>query len=147
MTKLPSTLSHAMNMIQQMKKDTPTEHKATIQGNVPSKSNCYEIVISKGANGKYFGKLVKSSKVVKYEENFLWQVGRLRDLNIAKPFKIYIDVYYPSKRSDLDNSFKIILDCLQKVKAIKNDNNVYSIIANKFIDKEKPRVELKIVVD
>ena len=49
MTKLPSTLSHAMNMIQQMKKDTPTEHKATIQGNVPSKSNCYEIEIGRAS--------------------------------------------------------------------------------------------------
>ena len=62
-----------------MNKGAQMEHKATIQGNVPSKSNCYELVISKGANGKHFGKLVKLSKVVKYEENFLWQVDRLMD--------------------------------------------------------------------
>ena len=114
------------------------EYTAIIQGTVPSKSNCYKICNNK---------LVKSAAVRIYEESFLWQVGKLRGLMISKPFKIHIDVYYPSKRSDLDNSFKVILDCLQEVKAIKNDNLVFSIIGNKFIDKDKPRVEIKIIMD
>ncbi len=118
------------------------EHKATIQGKVPSKSNCYKIISKRGADGKIHGSLAKSESLMKYEEMFLWQVGQLRGLMISTPFKISIDVYYPSKRSDLDNSFKIILDCLQKVRAITNDNNVYAISANKFIDKDKPRVEI-----
>ena len=59
----------------EMKNESTMEYRATIHGNVPSKSNCYEIVISKGANGKPFGKLIKSAKVVKYEESFLWQVS------------------------------------------------------------------------
>jgi Holliday junction resolvase RusA-like endonuclease len=40
---------------------------------------------------------------------------------------------------------KILLDCLQKVKAISNDNNCCKIIAQKFIDKENPRVEFEII--
>jgi Holliday junction resolvase RusA-like endonuclease len=48
-------------------------------------------------------------------------------------------------RSDIDNSLKVQLDCLQKCKAIKNDNLCVKIVAEKFVDKENPRVEFKIV--
>lgn len=123
-----------------------SEYTATIQGNTPSKSNCYKIVTKRGVGGKQHASLAKTDALKKYEEVFLWQVGKLRELMIDKPFKIYIDVYYPSKRSDLDNSFKIILDCLQTCRAIKNDNLVCSIIGNKYIDKDKPRVELRLTI-
>ena len=109
--------------------------KQIISGNTPSKSNCYR-----------FGNKVmfKTQALKKYEESFIWQCSTYRNLNIDVPFEFYIDVYYPSKRSDLDNSLKVILDCLQRVKAIKNDNNCCKIVANKFIDKENPRIEFYI---
>ena len=110
--------------------------EATIKGNVPSKSNCYQVV-PKG--------MVKSNALNKYEESFLWQVGSVRDLMINTPFEFYLDVYYPSKRSDLDNSLKVILDCLQRSKTIKNDNNCCKIVARKFIDKENPRIHFIII--
>lgn len=109
--------------------------EATIIGNVPSKSNCYK-VIPKG--------LIKSAALRKYEELFFWQCGTIRDKNIDTPFEIELDVFYPSKRSDLDNSLKIILDCLQRTKTIKNDNLCCKIVARKFIDKENPRIIIKI---
>jgi Holliday junction resolvase RusA-like endonuclease len=65
---------------------------------------------------------------------------------IDVPFEFYVDVFYPSKRSDLDGSFKIVLDCLQKAKVIKNDNNCSLIHARKFIDKENPRIEFTIKI-
>jgi Holliday junction resolvase RusA-like endonuclease len=40
---------------------------------------------------------------------------------IETEFKFIIDVYYDSRRPDLDNSLKVVLDCLQKAGAIKND--------------------------
>ena len=120
------------------------EYKATVKGNAPSKSNCYFIITKKGANGKYHGSLAKSSSLTKYEESFIWQAGHLRDLMINEPFDFDIDVYYPSKRSDLDNSLKAVLDSLQRIKCIKNDNNCAKIVARKFIDKENPRVEITI---
>ena len=40
---------------------------------------------------------------------------------------------------------KCVLDCLQKSKTIKNDNNCCKIVGRKFIDKENPRIEFKIV--
>lgn len=106
-----------------------------ILGNTPSKSNCYRFV----ANIMY-----KTKALIAYEESFFWQCSKYRDKNISKPFLFIVDVFYPSKRSDLDNSLKVVLDCLQKVKAIKNDNNCYKIIAQKYIDKDNPRIEFEI---
>lgn len=63
---------------------------------------------------------------------------------IDELFEIQIDVYYPSKRSDLDNSFKVVLDCLQMTKTIKNDNNCRKIVGSKFIDTNNPRIEIKL---
>lgn len=116
------------------------EYTVTIKGITPSKSNCYKIITLNG-----HGSLAKSQALKKYEESFLWQIGSLKDLKIDKQFEFYSDVYYPSKRADIDNSQKILLDCLQRTKTITNDNNCCLIHARKFIDKSNPRVEIKIV--
>lgn len=68
----------------------------------------------------------------------------LRNANIDKRFKLTIDVYFSSDRPDLDNSAKVVLDCLQSCKAIKNDRLCAEIHARKFVDKENPRVEFVI---
>ena len=39
------------------------------------------------------------------------------------------EVFYPTQKSDLDNSLKVILDCLQKTKTIVNDNKCVKIVA------------------
>lgn len=114
-------------------------YKAIIKGNAPSKANCYRIVSICGHS-----QLAKTPSLKKYEESFIWQAGKLRDLNINEPFEFYIDVYYPSKRTDLDNVLKLQLDVLQRIKCIKNDNNCCLIHARKFVDKDNPRVEIKI---
>lgn len=116
------------------------EYNATIKGNVPSKSNCYRIIKING-----HASLGKTPTLKKYEESFIWQAGILRDLNIDEPFVLNMDVYYPSKRSDLDNSLKCVLDVLQRIKCIKNDNNCCKILARKFIDKSDPRIVIKIL--
>lgn len=117
------------------------EFTGKILGNAPSKSNCYKIITL----GKH-ASLAKTPALKKYEESFFWQIGSLRDKMIDVPFEFYIDVFYPSKRSDLDNVFKVVLDCLQKCKVIKNDNNCSLILGRKFIDKENPRIEFKIKI-
>lgn len=112
----------------------------TIHGNVPSKSNCYKIITLSG-----HGSLAKTAALKKYEDDFMWQCGKYRNLGVSEPFEFHVNVYYPSKRSDLDNSLKVLLDCMQKVGAIKNDNLCCKIVAQKFIDKLNPRAEIKIV--
>lgn len=109
----------------------------TIYGQVPSKSNCYRIITLGG-----HGSLAKSPALKAYEQNFYMQIGALRNRNIEGFFEFYARVYYPNNRSDIDNSAKIILDCLQKANVIKNDNKCVKLVLEKFIDKDKPRVEI-----
>lgn len=116
--------------------------KQTILGAPPSKSNAYKIVtvFSKSMH-KYHSTLAKTPALIQYEKNFFIQCNQYRDANIDEYFEFHADVFYPSQRADLDNAAKIILDCLQTVKAIKNDNKCTKLVLNKFLDKENPRIE------
>lgn len=110
--------------------------KMTIQGNPPSKSNCYRIIRING-----HGSLAKTAALKKYEDSFYMQCP-IRDKNISSYFELKADVFFSSMRPDLDNAFKVILDCLERCKAIKNDRLCVAITARKFVDKNNPRVEL-----
>jgi len=110
----------------------------TIHGQVPSKSNGYKI----GNN-----RLYKSKELKDYEHFFYLKMLQHRHLfiePIKDKFAIEIFVYFQSNRSDLDNSAKIILDCLQTCKVIENDRQCYSLLMHKFIDKNNPRIEFEI---
>jgi Holliday junction resolvase RusA-like endonuclease len=112
----------------------------TIKNACPSKSNCYKIITIGGHSS-----LAKTKSLKDYENDFFMQCGKYRNLKIDGYFEYHCKVFYPSMRSDLDNSLKIQLDCLQKTKTITNDNKCVKIVAEKFIDKENPRVEFRIV--
>jgi Holliday junction resolvase RusA-like endonuclease len=116
------------------------EYIGKVTGTPVSKSNSYRIITING-----HASLTKTKAMKEYEEKFLWQVGAIRDANINVPFEFHIDVYFPSKRSDLDGMLKGVMDCLQKANVIKNDNNCCLIHARKFIDKDNPRIEFKII--
>jgi Holliday junction resolvase RusA-like endonuclease len=110
----------------------------TILGQVPSKSNGYKI----GNN-----RLYKSRELKEYEERFMWQNALAKyksNETIKDKFAIEIFVYFQSNRSDLDNSAKIILDCLQYCKVIDNDRLCHRLTMHKFIDKDNPRIEFEI---
>lgn len=113
----------------------------TIEGTVPSKSNCYRIITVAG-----HASLGKTKALKEYERSFFLQAGPLRRLEIADLFELDARVYYPSMSHDLDNSLKVLLDCLQakEVRAIRNDNRCVRITAEKFIDRQRPRVELRL---
>lgn len=106
-----------------------------IHGACPSKSNCYIIA------GNH---LIKGGALKKYEDNFFIQCNHYRNANITGYFELHVNVFYPNQRADLDNAMKVILDCLQRVKAIPNDNKCVKIVAQKFLDKDKPRIEFSI---
>lgn len=112
----------------------------TIEGNTPSKSNCYRVITISG-----HGSLGKTQALKQYEKDFYMQCGHYRNLHIDNLFEFYTKVYYPSMRTDLDNSLKVQLDCLQHTDTITNDNKCVKIVAEKFVDKERPRVEFKII--
>lgn len=104
-----------------------------IIGKVPSKSNQYRI------SGN---RLYKSEEVSKYEASFALQYKR--HPTITSKFSLYAKIFYNDERPDLDGSFKVILDCLQKVGAISNDRLCVHIEAYKYIDKNNPRIEIDI---
>lgn len=111
------------------------EYKDTIIGKLPSKSNCYKIITIGG-----HASLCKQKVLKDYEKSFYLQC-KLRDKNIESMFKLNVDIYHENNRPDLDNGFKILLDCLQQAKVIKNDRQCMEIHARKLIDKQNPRVE------
>lgn len=47
-------------------------------------------------------------------------------------------------KRDVVTAAKIFLDCLQRVKAITNDNLCCKIVLEKFIDKDNPMAEIKL---
>lgn len=112
--------------------------KQTILGKIPSKSNCYKIVTLYG-----HGSLAKQKVLKEYEKTFFLQCS-LRNACIKGFFKLSVDVYYENMRPDLDNCFKVLLDCMQSCKVIKNDRQCVEIVARKLLDKENPRVEFTI---
>lgn len=122
--------------------------KEIILGNVPSKSNCYRIITFKSNNPEQkqgHAALAKSAVLKKYEKDFIVQCVVYKGAGIDIPFQIELWVYYPNRRADLDNSLKVVLDCLQKsVGAIRNDNLCEEIIAHRKIDAQNPRVEFVI---
>jgi Holliday junction resolvase RusA-like endonuclease len=108
-----------------------------IKGQVPSKSNGYRI----GNN-----RLYKSVDLKEYEVSFEWQIRKHKGQMITEPFEIWIDVYFQSNRSDLDNAAKVILDCLQKNQIIENDRLCSVLVMRKHIDKLDPRIEFEIKI-
>lgn len=112
----------------------------TIPGQIPSKANTYKIIYKCG-----HASLAKIDAVNTYETNFYLHVGSYRGMNISGLFELHVRVYFTTLSHDLDNSLKCLLDCLQYTKTIKNDNRCVKIVAEKFIDKDNPRVEFKLV--
>lgn len=112
--------------------------RQVIVGQTPSKSNSY-IVIRRDDHSS----LGKSDALIRYERQFFMQCS-LRRKGITSRFKLTVDVFFRSDRSDLDNAMKIILDCLQGCGAIKNDRQCVELHARKFIDKKNPRIEFEI---
>lgn len=114
-------------------------HAQVIHGNPPSKSNCYKVITVRG-----HGSLAKTKAMKEWERTFFLQCGTYRDAAIKGYFRLDIDVYFPSQRSDLDNALKGVLDCLQSCNAIDNDRWMVEVRARKFVDKYDPRIEFTI---
>jgi Holliday junction resolvase RusA-like endonuclease len=119
-----------------------------IRGKTPSKSNSYKIVMIIGKGRKPHASLAKTKALKEYEQMFFMQFPpEHRELMLDHYFKLEGIVYYPSNRADLDNSLKVVLDCLQKVTGtIKNDNKCININIHRAVDKTDPRIEMRLVV-
>ena len=112
--------------------------RQTVYGQPPSKSNEKKLVVIRG-----HAAVAKTKATKEYEQSFFMQCS-LRKLNISARFKLTVDVFFKSDQPDLDNSLKIILDCLQACGTIKNDLLCAEIHARKLIDRLNPRIEFEI---
>lgn len=112
----------------------------TIIGQAPSKSNSYKIITIHG-----HGSLAKTPALKTYEKSFYLQCNHYRNKGIKGLFELHIDFFNSSQRLDIDNQLKVVLDSLQACKAVTNDRNCVKIIAQKFVDKLKPRIEFELI--
>lgn len=110
--------------------------RETIYGQIISKANNYKVCNDK--HGQRY--IIKSEAIRAYERNFMEQCKVYKDRLINCHFTLYVAVYESSVRYDLDNALKTLLDCLQMVRAITDDNLCRKIVAEKRIDKYRPRV-------
>ena len=83
------------------------KHEQVILGQCPAKSNQYRIITVAG-----HASLKKSDAVKTFEDSFYLQCCKYRNKKIKGFFEFYIDAYFQSNRSDLDNVCKLTLDML-----------------------------------
>jgi len=133
-----------------------------ILGNVPSKSNSYRIITlpvkgaipcrACGQRETHASSLAKTSVMSKYEKSYQQQIGDSLRQDISGRLTATIRVYYDSERPDTDGCLKAALDGLQppKVKdgadripgVILNDRQIRKIILERFLDRDRPRIEI-----
>ena len=109
--------------------------KQIIYGECCSKANSRRLV--------HFGgkpRFIKSKKALVFERDVQIQAKKISTM-LEGDLKIEADIYYSSRRPDLDES--IILDALQGI-WYANDRAFKQKTIRKFLDKENPRCEVTV---
>jgi crossover junction endodeoxyribonuclease RusA len=88
------------------------------------------------------GQIHRSAEADAYKTEIGWKCKIARLSPSPNPVKIWLDVYRPAKRGDLDNLAKVILDGLQG-HLYHNDSQVIELHMRRFDDKHNPRVEVR----
>ena len=114
----------------------------TILGEPGRKSNQRRIVRN-NKTGKAM--LIKSQKALDYSASFLAQVPEETKRGIGgpkEPLALWAVIHYASNRPDV--STELIQDLLEKAGVISNDRHLKQLIIFGSIDRENPRVELRL---
>jgi len=106
-----------------------------IHGEPASKANSRKIVL---INGK--PRVIKSQKALNYCKDFAKQCPYL-DVLLEGDLAVYIEIFYASRRPDLDES--LILDEMQG-KVYKNDRQVKEKHIHWRIDRDNPRSYIEV---
>lgn len=91
----------------------------------------------------YNGVTVVSDEAQTYKAGVKWKAAYQRMTPFAGPVAVYLHVYRPQKRGDLDNTQKVLLDSLCGI-AYGDDDQVVEIHAWRHDDKANPRVEVEV---
>lgn len=80
-----------------------------------------------------------------YKEMCQWEIkSKYKDKPRKEDVSVIIEFYFKdSKRRDLDNFLKIILDSFTGF-LWEDDSQIIELVLRKFIDKKNPRVEISI---
>lgn len=113
------------------------ETKFTIIGEPASKANSRKFVFNRKTNKPMF---IKSDKARAYEKTFKQQCPTLNPL-IEHDVEVIIEIFYASRRPDLDES--LILDLMQD-RIYKNDRQVKKKIIKWGLDKDNPHSVIQI---
>lgn len=115
--------------------DSKILYEKTVFGEPASKSNSSRII----RRGRHIS-LIKSLKAMSYSDTFKMQVPIMPDL-IDGDLRLDIEIYYHSRRPDLDES--LILDLLQD-RVYRNDRQVKERHSYWNLDKNNPRIFIRI---
>jgi Holliday junction resolvase RusA-like endonuclease len=90
------------------------------------------------------GRMLVSAQARQYKLDvaLLARVAGIRT-PIEGAVKLMLDVYRPTRIGDLSNRIKVVEDALQGT-AYHDDKQIVEIIARRFEDKHRPRVEITI---
>ena len=115
------------------------DYEATFLGEPASKANSRRIVFIKGSP-----RVIRSQKALAYARSFLRQCKALPEMLDADGSLLLtdMDIYYASRRPDLDES--LILDLLEN-QVYKNDRSVRAKTIRWHLDKENPRCTVRIL--
>jgi len=145
----------------------PSETESTLQDALPVKSSPQRQVGGKNAHATVkftvnlklvsmknrkiqtrAGHVFKNPDVKAFEEDFAMLIpSEYRHLmlgSLTEPLAATIQVWYPSRRSDLDVA--LVLDCLQTSGVISNDRHVIEQHLYARIDRDNPRIEIELRV-
>lgn len=114
------------------------DYAFTIIGEPASKSNARRLIKIK----KKF-RVIKSKKAIDYVGEFKKQLkDQHLELMIEGRVCLFVKVWYASWRPDLD--IELIKDAMQGI-IYRNDRQVVEQYACRYLDKDNPRIEVKIV--
>lgn len=107
----------------------------TILGNLASLKNSRRMVTVRG-----IPRLIPKPEAVQWEKDAIRQIPADHRVKLTGPIRLTCEVYYQSRRSDLDIS--LLMDVLERAEVYDNDRQVIQINATKKLDPVNPRVEL-----
>lgn len=90
------------------------------------------------------GRPVTSSEARLYKANAKVSLSARCFEPLSGPLSLFVGVYRPARRGDLDNTLKVVLDACNGF-LWNDDSQIVDIFASRYEDKENPRVELAVV--
>lgn len=87
------------------------------------------------------GRMVKTAEAREYKEVAGWLTKAIVPDPLPGDVKLRIILYRPSRRSDIDNPLKVLLDSLQGV-LYENDKQIRELHVYLKDDKRNPRVDV-----